>query len=208
MTVVELGDSQVSIDRKAMTATNAKESQRGINRGDMSITELEESQLSIDRGATSAIAKFKESLSNSISHEAMAVVDVGDGEGEAQNQRMHFNQHDTTDGTTNEGHSCGDQHQVFAESDTQKAVLDDRHNGKFQQEVSDHFATDGQAELIGGMLAYDGVANERIPDMEGTQCEVQDTDEDASNYDDQIEVWLKTAICLAIVKYNHPMKIW
>ena len=33
------------------------------------------------------------------------------------------------------------------------------------------------------MLAYDGVANERIPDMEGTQCEVQDTD-----HDDQIEV--------------------
>ena len=207
MTVVELGDSQVSIDREALTVAKSEESQRGINRGDMTITELEESQLSIDRGATSAGTKVKGSPSNGISHEAMAVVDVGVSEGETQNDRMHFNQHDTTDGTTNEGHSGGDQQQIFAESNTQKAVLDDRHKGKFQQEVSDHFAADGQAGSSGGMLAYDGIPSETIPDTEGTQYayEVQDIDENAPNYDDQIEVWLTTAICLAI---NHPMKIW
>ena len=177
MTIVELGDSQVSIDHEAMAVNKSK---RGINRGDVSITELEESQSSIGHEAT-AVRKLKESPSN-INREAMAVLDVDDDEGETQNDRMHFNQHDTN--VDNEGHSFGDQQQTFGESDVQKVVLNDRSSGKIQQELS----TDGQAESSGGMLVYDGVANGRIPDME--TYEIQDVDEDATNYEDQIEVWL------------------
>ena len=186
MTVIELGDSQVSIDHEPMTVTKSKESQRGINRGDVSITELEENQLTIDREATE-VTKLKESPSN-INREAMAILDVDDDEGETQNDRMHFNQHDTN--VDNEGHSWGDQQKTFAESDAQKAVLNGKSNGKIQQQVS----TDGQAGSSGGMLAYDGVANGTIPDMK--MYEVQDVDENTTNYEDQIEVWLNTAIFL------------
>ena len=183
MTVIELGDSQISIDHEATTVTKYKESQRGINRGDASITELEESQLSIGCEAT-AVTKLKESPSN-INHEAMAIIDVDVDEGETQNDRMHFNQHDTN--VDNEGYNCGDQRQTFAESDAQKVVLNGKSNGKIQ-EVS----TDGQAESSEGMLTYDGVANGTIPDME--MYGIQDVDENATNYEDQIEVWLNMAI--------------
>ncbi len=192
MTVVELGDSQISINREGKAVTKSNEShQRGIHRGDMTITELEESQFSIDRQqATSTITKVKGSWPSNSNHEARAVVDVGDDEGETQNDRMYSSH--ALNGTANEGYSCGDQQQVFiAESNAQKAVLDDRSNGKIQQ-VLDHSAADGQAESGGGILAYDGVASERIiPDMEGTQYayEVQEIDENATNYEDQIEVY-------------------
>ena len=188
MAVVELGDSQVSIDHEAVTIAKSKENQTaGINcnRGDMSITELEESQLIIDREVTT-IRKLKENPS-STNHEDMAIVDVDDDEGQIKNDRMNFNQHDTN---ANDGHTrssrAGDQQQTlnFAESDVQKVALDDMSYGR---EVS---ATDGQAESSGGTFDYGGAANGRISDTDGTQYtyEVQDVDENTANYEDQIEV--------------------
>lgn len=187
MAVVELGDSQASIDHEAVTIAKSKENQTaGINRGDMSITELEESQLSIDHEATT-VRKLEENPSIT-NHEGMAIVDVDDDEGQIKNDRMNFNQHDTN---ANDGHTrrsrAGDQQQTlnFAESDVQKVALDDMSYGR---EVS---ATDGQAESSRGTFDYGGAANGRISDMDGTQYtyDVQDVDENTVNYEDQIEVW-------------------
>lgn len=169
ITIIELGESQLSMDREAMTVTKPhKVSQRSKDRGDMTIRELEDSQLSIDHEATIAI-KPKECQST-INHESMAIVGVDDDDGEKD--RMHSNT------------SVRDQQQTFAKSD---GVLDDRSNGEIQQEMP----PDGQGSSGGAIAYYDAIEDGRIPDMEGTQYEyeIQDVEQNA-NYSDQIEVQL------------------
>lgn len=153
-----------------------KESPANVSQGDMTIIELGESQFSMDHESRT-VAKSKEGQST-VNYESMAIADIdNDDEGE---DGMHSN--------TSVDNS-GDQQQAFAKSD---GVLGDGSNGKIQQEMP----PEGQGSSEGA-IAYDGVADGRIPDMESTQYEydIQDIDMEQNatnyeNYSDQIEVQL------------------